>query len=181
VLCRLSGSGTSEAMTTPVATTYTTSFAPYDEPDPATMILGMVNAATNEVLIDIYGFTYVPLMDALIAAHQRSVAVRVIADHSQAEGKYELPQLQRLVNAGIPVLITVSARGNIDHSKYLVVDRAAVGFGSFNFSQSALAQDNTFTETNDIAMVQRFVANWQQVYDDGVGKHPDWQLKRSAA
>lgn len=159
-----------------VLTYYKTTFAPYDVPDPAHHILDLVHSAAHEIHIDIYGFTWPPLMDALIAAHQALVDVQIVADHTQAEGTAEKPQLQRLVNAGIPVLIGTSSRGAIDHSKYIVVDQAVVGFGSFNFSQSALAQDNTFTETNDAAMVATFLANWQRVYDDAYGKHPEWQL-----
>lgn len=163
----------------PVLTYYRTTFAPYDVPDPAQHILDLVDGAAHEVRIDIYGFTWPPLMDALIAAHRRGVDVQIVADHSQAEGTAEKPQLQRLVDAGIPLLIGTSSRGAIDHSKYLVVDHQVAGFGSFNFTVSALAQDNTFTETNDAAMVATFVANWQRVHDDAVGKHPDWQLTPS--
>jgi phosphatidylserine/phosphatidylglycerophosphate/cardiolipin synthase-like enzyme len=161
-----------------VLTYYRTTFAPYDVPDPAQHILSLVGSATSEILIDIYGFTWQPLMDALIAAFARGVSVRIVADHTQAEGRAEKPQLQRLVNAGLEVLIGTSSRGAIDHSKYLVVDKTVVGFGSFNFSTSALAQDNTFTETNDANMVPVFIANWQRVYNDAVRKHPEWQLQK---
>ena len=164
-----------------VLTYYRTTFAPYDVPDPARHILELVDGARSAIRIDIYGFTWPPLMDALIAAYGRGVDVRIVADHTQAEGTAEKPQLQRLVDAGIGVLIGTSSRGAIDHSKYLVVDGTTVGFGSFNFSASALAQDNTFTETNDGAMVTTFLTNWQRVHDDAEGKHPDWQLPVSTA
>ena len=169
----------------PVLTFYETRFAPYDDPDPAQALLEMVAAATVSAQIDIYGFTYAPLMDALIAAHQRGVHVQIVADHSQSAGTAERPQLQRLVDAGIDLVIGVSARGGIDHSKYLLIDAAlgvmapqsCVAFGSFNFSVSALSQDNTLTKTNDAAMVASFLANWEQVYADAVTKHPEWQIK----
>lgn len=162
-----------------------TFFAPYD--DVASQLVALAHSATSSIHIDIYGFTYGPLMDALITAHQRGVNVHVVADHSQAEGTAERPAIQRLVDAGIDVLITVSSRGAIDHSKYLLVDaelgiaapQSAVGFGSFNFSESATKQDNTFSVRNDAQLVAAFLANWQQVHDDGVGKHPEWQVAKS--
>lgn len=149
-----------------------------------TQLVALAKSATVSIHIDIYGFTYVPLMDALIAQHGAGVKVNIVADHSQAEGTAEKPQLQRLVDAGIPVLITTSSRGGIDHSKYVVIDGelgaadpvSCVGFGSFNFSASAESQDNTFAIRNEASLVSTFLANWQKVYDDGVGKHPDWQL-----
>jgi phosphatidylserine/phosphatidylglycerophosphate/cardiolipin synthase-like enzyme len=140
-------------------------------------LVALANEATTSIHIDVYGFTYVPLMDVLIAKHQAGVTVNVVADHSQAEGTAELPQLQRLVSAGIEVLIGVSSRGGIDHSKYLVVDDRVVGFGSFNFSLSAESQDNTFSIRSDAGLVAAFLANWQKVHDDASGKHPEWQLK----
>ena len=162
-----------------VLTYYKTTFAPYDNPDPAQHILTLVSAATQEILIDIYGFTWPPLMNALVAAYHRGVKVRIVADHTQAEGTAEKPQLQALVDAGLDVLIGTSSRGAINHSKYVIVDGTVVGWGSFNFSQSALAQDNTFTETNDANMVAVFRENWQRVHDDAFGRHPEWQLAPS--
>jgi phosphatidylserine/phosphatidylglycerophosphate/cardiolipin synthase-like enzyme len=158
----------------PVQVTDATYFAPYD--DVGAVLLGLVNDARQAVHIDIYGLSWPPLMDALIAAHQRGVTVNVVADHSQAEDAAERAQLQRLVDAGISVLVGTSSRGAIDHSKYIVVDQNLVGFGSFNFSASAQAQDNTFSVRSDAALVGAFLANWQCVHDDAAGKHPEWQI-----
>ena len=161
----------------PVLIVDETHFAPYD--DVPTRLLALVTTAQSEILIDIYGFTYAPLMDALIAKHAANVLVRCVCDHTQAEGAAEKVQLQRLVDAGIEVLIGESIHGAIDHSKYVVVDRTTVGFGSFNFSASAEQQDNTFSVRNDENLVNWFVANWQKVHDDAAGKHPEWQLTAS--
>ncbi len=161
----------------PVTITDVTYFAPYD--DVPTALVGLVNSALRTIHIDIYGFTYGPLMDALIAAHQRGVTVNVVADHTQAEGRAERPQLQRLVDAGIALLVGTSSRGAIDHSKYVVIDASVVGFGSFNFSASAESQDNTFSVRSDAGIVQAFLRNWQQVHDDAAGKHPEWQVQSS--
>jgi phosphatidylserine/phosphatidylglycerophosphate/cardiolipin synthase-like enzyme len=162
-----------------------THFAPYD--DPAQVIVDLADSATKSIHIDIYGFTYAPLMDALIAAHQHGVAVNIVADHTQAAGPAERVQLQRLVDAGIDVLVGTSSRGAIDHSKYIIIDAelgpsdplACVGFGSFNFSESARAQDNTFSVRNDGGLVAAFLANWQRVHDDAFDKHPEWQVTPS--
>lgn len=167
----------------PVVVRDETHFAPYD--DPASVLVSLVDRAAVSIHIDIYGFTWAPLMDALIAAHQRGIHVNIVADHTQAEGAAEKPQLQRLVTAGIDVLIGTSSRGAIDHSKYIVIDgelgasdpASCVGWGSFNFSDSARAQDNTFTVRNDAGLVAAFLANWQRVHDDAAGKHPEWQLQ----
>jgi phosphatidylserine/phosphatidylglycerophosphate/cardiolipin synthase-like enzyme len=171
----------------PVIVRDETHFAPYD--DPATVLVDLADSATRSIHIDIYGFTYGPLMDALISAHANGIDVRIVADHSQSAGAAERVQLQRLVDAGIDVLVGTSSRGGIDHSKYIVIDgdlgpsdpRSVVGFGSFNFSESARAQDNTFSVRNDAGLVAAFMANWQRVHDDAFDKHPEWQVAPSAA
>ncbi len=164
-----------------------TYFAPYD---PVKIrLIELAASATVSIHIDIYGLTMVELIDVLIARHNAGLLVSVVADHSQAEGTAEKPQLQRLVDAGIPLVITTSSRGAIDHSKYLIVDgdlgplhdSSCVGFGSFNFSASASLQDNTFSIRNDPGLVAIFMANWQQDHDFGVDRHPDWQLSPTVA
>lgn len=163
-----------------------THFAPYD--DPASVIVDLADSATASIHIDIYGFTYGPLMDALIAAHNHGIHVNIVADHTQATGPAERAELQRLVDAGIDVLVGTSSRGAIDHSKYIIIDAelgiaspvSCVGFGSFNFSDSARAQDNTFSVRNDAGLVAAFLANWTQVHTDAYGKHPEWQVMPSA-
>jgi phosphatidylserine/phosphatidylglycerophosphate/cardiolipin synthase-like enzyme len=170
----------------PVVVRDETHFAPYDDVPAA--LVSLASSAGHSIHIDIYGFTYAPLMDALISARQRGVAVRVVADHTQAEGTAEKPQLQRLVDAGIEVLVGTSSRGAIDHSKYILVDadlgaaapESCVGYGSFNFSASAESQDNTFSIRSDAGLVAAFLANWQRVHDDAAGKHPEWQLEPSS-
>lgn len=162
-----------------------THFAPYD--DPSQVLVDLADSATKSIHIDIYGFTYRPLMDALIAAHNHGITVNIVADHTQASGPSERVELQRLVDAGIDVLVGTSSRGAIDHSKYIIIDAelglsdpaSCVGYGSFNFSDSARAQDNTFSVRNDAGLVAAFLANWQQVHTDAYGKHPEWQLTPS--
>ena len=162
----------------PISRVDETHFAPYD--DVPSRLLALASGALREILIDIYGFTFAPLMDVLIAKHLAGVLVRCVCDYSQAQGNAEKVQLQRLVDAGIDVLITESIHGAIDHSKYIVVDRQIVGFGSFNFSASAEKQDNTFSVRNDADLIDWFVQNWVRVHDDGFGKHPEWQIHATA-
>lgn len=144
--------------------------------------VAFAEGATASFHVNAYGFSYAPLMDALIAAHGRGVHVACLCDHTQAAGRSERPQLQRLVDAGIEVVITASRTGAIDHEKVLIRDgelgaahpSSCVLFGSFNFSLSAQQQDNYIALRNDAGLVARYLANWQEIYAQP--RHPDWQL-----
>ena len=99
--------------------TVTTCFAPFD--DTTAAFLKFVKRAKKSVCISIYGFHLPPLTDALIAKHQAGVKVTIILDHTQAEGKAESGEVQKLVDAGVPLLIGTSPiHRQILHSKFTI-------------------------------------------------------------
>lgn len=119
----------------------TTLFAPFD--DTTTAFLDFIGRAQSSLSMQIYGFHLPKLTDALIAAVTRGVQVRIILDHTQEEGKAEQSEVQRLIAAGIPLLVGTSpVHHAILHSKYTVVDNQSVEHGSWNYSLSASQQSN---------------------------------------
>jgi len=92
-----------------------------------------LNAATTQVLMQAYSFTSVPIAKALVDAHKRGVTVLAILDKSQQTEKYSAATF--LVNAGIQTLI--DDQHAIAHNKVMVIDRATVITGSFNFTKAA--------------------------------------------
>lgn len=118
-----------------------TLFAPWDPVEET--FLAFVSSAQKSIDVNIYGFTLAPLIDILIAKHQAGVAVSLVLDHSQAEGRAEQAQIDRLLAAGVPLLIGTSpAHGAILHAKFCVVDGLHVQHGSWNYSASASSQLN---------------------------------------
>ncbi len=96
-------------------------------------LISILNAATRTVDLALYSFTDEQLGEAVIRAHQRGVAVRVIRDGSQSAVSGD--ENDRLRGAGIEVLvenISVSM-----HHKFLVVDGTITVTGSYNWSDAA--------------------------------------------
>lgn len=119
-----------------------TLFAPFD--DTQGEFLKFIESAQERIDMVIFGLHLPPLTDILIAKHQAGVKVSLLLDHSQAEGKAESTEVQRLVAAGVPLTIGTSpVHRQILHSKFTVVDGARVEHGSWNYSLSASAQSNT--------------------------------------
>lgn len=96
-------------------------------------ILQVINNAQQEICIQAYSFTSQPIADALVAAFQRGVIVRVILDKSQMTAISS--KRQTLQQAGIFVLI--DGIHAIAHNKVMVIDNRWVITGSFNFTKSA--------------------------------------------
>lgn len=99
----------------------------------------------------IYGCTLQPFFDAVIAAHQAGADVGIIFDHTQAAGRAEAPQIERLKAAGLVdgeqfLIGTSPLHHQIVHLKATVVwtpdGKVGVESGSWNYSPSASLQMN---------------------------------------
>jgi phosphatidylserine/phosphatidylglycerophosphate/cardiolipin synthase-like enzyme len=62
-----------------------------------------INAAKQQILVQAYSFTSVPIAKALVDAHKRGVTVLAVLDKSQQTEKYSAATF--LMNAGIQTLI----------------------------------------------------------------------------
>jgi len=102
-------------------------------------LISQLDAAQQTIDIAIYSFTLDEISDALIAAHERGVTVRVVFDKSQAASQYS--EDERLAQAGIPLKIMQKNRG-IMHNKFAVIDNQTVATGSYNYSQNATENNN---------------------------------------
>lgn len=122
------------------------------------MIVDFIGSARHEVLMQAYSFTSAPIAKALVDAKRHGIDVRVILDKSQVTEKYSGADF--LTHAGIPVLI--DRKHAIAHNKVIVIDRAAVETGSFNFTKAA--QSNNAENAlilADPALAQKYVTNWR--------------------
>lgn len=124
---------------------------PYQDVEKA--FITWLESAQRTIRTMIYSVTLVPYFDALIAAKQRGVDVKLIFDHTQAEGHAEKPQIERLVQAGFvdgkDFLIGTSPDAReLLHIKATWIDGTHVEDGSLNYSYSGLKQVQTvaFTE-----------------------------------
>lgn len=81
----------------------------------------------------IYTFTSRPIAQALVAAKERGVIIRVIMDKSMLDDKFS--KLRYLENHGINVV--VHNPPGIMHNKMAIVDSHTVITGSFNWTASA--------------------------------------------
>lgn len=129
-----------------------TLFAPFDDTTAAFLVF--VQGARKSLDINIYGFHLPALTETLIAKHRAGVRVSIILDHSQERGRAEQAEVQKLIDAGVPLLVGTSpVHGQILHSKFTVVDGVAVEHGSWNYSLSASQQSNDmhFVEDADYA------------------------------
>ena len=108
--------------------------------------------AQKTILVQAYAFTSLPIADALVSAHQRGVAVRILVDRSQLTSKYA--QVRHVAEQGI--FVAVDKTPGIAHNKVMIIDDHYVLTGSFNWTKAAetINAENLLlindTKTNEI-------------------------------
>ena len=136
--------------------------APWDDTTGA--FLDFLDSAKQSIVVSIYGFHLPRLTDLLIAKHQAGLKVSVILDHTQAEGKAEAGEVQKLLDAGVPLLIGTSpVHRQILHLKATVVDGERVTHGSWNYSLSASQQLNDLHFVEDAGVAAFYERHHDQV------------------
>lgn len=137
-------------------------------------------SAQTSIRTMIYGCTLQPFFDTLIAKKRLGLDVKIIFDHTQAEGAAEKPQIERLVAAGFrdgeDFLIGTSPQTHaICHIKATWIDGVHVEDGSLNYSTSGLMEINTvsFSEWPEWAHYLDVV--FQRTWDFIAEKEPTYQ------
>ena len=144
-------------------------FTPGDAID--NLIIGIINGAQREILVNAYTFTHRRIAQALVSAKRRGVAVAVLADREQAR---VVPQnvLPQLVEGGVDVWLD----GNFSaaHNKVIVVDadsaRATTVTGSFNFTFAAQKNnaENVVVLRDNGPVARAYRDNWRRLKDGAI-------------
>lgn len=100
-------------------------------------VVALIDRAQPGGALDIliYSINRDSIVNAILRAKTRQVAVRIIADTSQIADPKEQSQLRRLLAAGIPM--KRDTHQGIMHNKVVVRDNQEFLIGSFNFTNNA--------------------------------------------
>ena len=122
-------------------------------------IVGQIDGAGSELLIQAFSFTSRDIAAAIVRAHKRGVRVAIVLDKSNRSEKYSAAEFT--ARAGIPT--TIDARHAIAHNKIMILDRETVITGSFNFTKAAEesnAENVIIIRSMDLADLYR--RNWEK-------------------
>jgi hypothetical protein len=126
-------------------------------------IIAEIDQAQSTIDIAIYSFTADAIREALIAAKSRGIAIRIIADSSQAdEAGAEIATLE---NAGFQVKRTSGLSGGIMHNKYMIIDGKLLVTGSYNWS--ANAEDRNYENAVFIqgsSLTQKYTDDFDRIW-----------------
>jgi phosphatidylserine/phosphatidylglycerophosphate/cardiolipin synthase-like enzyme len=120
--------------------------------------------ARQSIDIAAYEFNLMPVADALVAAHERGVAVRLVTDSDSTADA----GVRRLAGAGIP--LSEDRRDPLMHNKFIVIDGAQVWTGSMNFTiTDAYRNDNNVVWLVSPPLAANYAAEFQEMFDGQFG------------
>jgi PLD-like domain len=122
--------------------------------------VALLRSARSKIDLAAYDLTDRAVIDALIDAKRRGVALRILLDPSQPQA---LDRLREISDG-----IRMKRPGPYMHLKSYALDGRLVRSGSANLSASGLKQqDNDIVIIQDAAIVRAFEARFQQIWSAG--------------
>lgn len=101
------------------------------------------------------------IRDALIAAHQRGVAVRMVVESDYLDTE----EIQQIREAGIPLL--GDRREGLMHDKFLVIDRIDVCTGSMNYTVSeSYRNNNNLICIRSSRLAEDYTVEFEEMFED---------------
>lgn len=152
---------------------YLTANWPVPDTTPVTTLeqalLGTLNGASLSIDAALYDFSRPSLRDALLAAHERGVAVRIVTDDEAMVSNTSQAFYAALRAAGIPI-VDDQDDGRLMHDKYAIIDGQVVWTGSTNWSENDIAENHNnavvFTSTAAAEIYQR---DFDQMFEGNFG------------
>lgn len=138
-----------------------------DEPETRTQtivdgLIEVINSAQRSLDIAIYELNLDEIGDAILAARDRGVEVRLVTDTDELE---ELETLIWLEDEGIPII--PDERSPIMHNKFAVVDNEAVWTGSWNFTPNGTYRNNNHAIfINSPELAQNYGTEFEEMFVD---------------
>lgn len=99
-----------------------------------TRLKNYISKAKKSIDLAIFSFTNDVLANEILAAHERGVKVRIITDDEAMKGKGA--DTERMAAAGIPCRTDSEEQYHM-HNKFMIVDKAFLVTGSFNWTFQA--------------------------------------------
>ncbi|BDG05044.1 phospholipase D-like domain-containing protein [Anaeromyxobacter oryzae] len=148
--------------------------------DSAKPILDAIGAASKSLQVKMFIFSDEALLDAVVAARRRGVAVRIMLNPARRSGEEDNEDARKRLRRGRVEVIDSNPEFQVTHEKSMVVDETVAFVKSFNWATRNLSETRDFAvvtshkhEVREI--VDCFEADWnRQRFDRGEGSKLVW-------
>ncbi|MDZ4717824.1 MAG: phospholipase D-like domain-containing protein [Roseiflexaceae bacterium] len=127
-------------------------------------VIADIAAAKRSIDVAVFDFDLNELGEALIAAKQRGVTVRMVIDSENLAAPEVSEITGRLSNAGVP--ITFDDRSAFMHNKFLVIDSQIAWMGSWNMTENdTFRNNNNMLRLRSQLAARSFQEEFNQMFD----------------
>jgi phosphatidylserine/phosphatidylglycerophosphate/cardiolipin synthase-like enzyme len=145
---------------------YQVYFSAPDSPSASTLrggpdvhLAGAIDQARISVDVAMDSLDLWSLKDALLDAHRRGVAVRVVMETESLDSE----EVQDLLEAGIQIVD--DRREGLMHNKFAILDRREVWSGSMNFTVSgAYRSDNNLVRVRSADLAKNYLVEFEEMF-----------------
>ncbi len=123
-----------------------------------------INQTRDRLDIAAFELNSEPIAQAILQAHQRGVAVRIVTDdeHGLHDDKNE--SLRQLAAAGLPLVD--DGRSGLMHNKFMIMDGRTVWTGSWNYTvNGSYRNNNNAFAIDSLAAAASFQAEFDEMFD----------------
>ena len=126
-------------------------------------IASLLKSSRHSVDICVFTITDYRITSAILDAHGRKVAVRVITDNDKAFDKGS--DVERLARAGVDVCVDQTEHHM--HHKFAIFDRKRLLTGSYNWTRSAAASnEENFIIVDDARLLTQFQDEFDRLWKE---------------
>lgn len=126
-------------------------------------LLRAIRDSRHRIDVAVYHITSFELAQALVAARDRGVRVRILTDQEKARADGRAMRIFRA--ASLPVRTLGVSDQSLMHHKFAVFDDRVVATGSYNWTQTAeRASYENVIFLDDPALVARFAEEFQRLW-----------------
>jgi phosphatidylserine/phosphatidylglycerophosphate/cardiolipin synthase-like enzyme len=126
---------------------------------PDSLLAQSIDEARYSVDVALYSLNLWSVRDALLRAHRRGVAVRMVTESDNILER----EIDELEQAGIPVL--GDRREPLMHHKFVVIDRMEVWTGSMNMTMNgAYRNDNNLVRVRSVALAENYTHEFEEMF-----------------
>ena len=130
-----------------------------------TLVATLISQATQTLDIASFSFTDTVIAQAILAAYNRGVKLRVVFDKSQTVGT-QAQFYDQFEAAGIQVRVGSGIDGGIMHWKVTIADSHIVENGSFNYTESAQNKNYENVQIHDDPLLaSAYTANFGVIWN----------------
>jgi len=132
---------------------------------PDIQLINVIDSSKSSLDIAIYSLTKKSIVDSIIQAKERGVAVRIMTDKIESKSKSEAKELKLLEAANIP--IKINSHSGLLHIKMTIADDSVATTGSYNYTQAAsVRNDEILVIISDSKIARDFETEFNSMWSN---------------